>query len=383
MVSEISAFRLLITACIIFGDYAILPLAYSQITVLPKNEMRVELNQTTVIPKTTVFLNNHQADTVALKQNDTAEKSCSGNEMWTNCTGCELKCGQDDLKSCQNVCFKPGCECPAFLGFRRAPNGTCIPKEECPVLNLQCSVLEEFNECGSSCEETCDNFIGPMICSQECVEGCFCKQGFIRETKNGCCILPELCRFKKRSNFCGPNQEYRECGTACPKTCNGIPEDCTQRCVAGCFCKDGYVLDIDRCIPESDCQAFNKIAALKVCGENEVYRKCGNPCREICGEREATECSGCIEGCFCKLGYVLEEKSGACVKPEDCLPPKYVKCPANESFTYCGGCEGTCQKQFINCPAECGSPRCECLAKDNYVRDKSGICIHITECDKQ
>uniref|UniRef100_A0A1I8F056 TIL domain-containing protein n=1 Tax=Wuchereria bancrofti TaxID=6293 RepID=A0A1I8F056_WUCBA len=164
-------------------------------------------------------------------------------------------------------------------------------------LNLaikECSITEEFKECGSVCEETCDNFGQPIICTKQCSAGCFCKK-------------------EKRGRICGPNQEYQKCGTACPKTCNGVPENCTQQCVDGCFCKEGYVLDRDKCIPEGSCQG------LRECPENEVYRKCGSPCQEICGEQKEMNCDTCIEGCFCKLGYIMEEKVGACIKPEHCM----------------------------------------------------------------
>lgn len=59
--------------------------------------------------------------------------------------------------------------------------------------------------------------------------------------------------LEKQNKACGPNQEYRKCGTACPQTCDGIPENCVQKCVSGCFCKNGFVMDLDRCIPEINC----------------------------------------------------------------------------------------------------------------------------------
>lgn len=81
-----------------------------------------------------------------------------------------------------------------------------------------------------------------------------------------------------------------------------------------------------------------QLPVSRECNENEVYRKCGSPCQEICGEQKEKDCDNCIEGCFCKLGYVMEEKAGACVKPENCLRKwklqKYFKIKINQSACY-------------------------------------------------
>lgn len=55
------------------------------------------------------------------------------------------------------------------------------------------------------------------------------------------------------ATICGPNQEYQECGTACPETCAGKPNLCTLQCVSGCFCKKDFVRNGTKCIPRDHC----------------------------------------------------------------------------------------------------------------------------------
>ncbi|XP_077552733.1 chymotrypsin-elastase inhibitor ixodidin-like [Haemaphysalis longicornis] len=54
---------------------------------------------------------------------------------------------------------------------------------------------------------------------------------------------------------CGPNKIYYKCGRACPRVCQQPPPDrCSPDCVAGCFCKRGFIRDKnDECITERKC----------------------------------------------------------------------------------------------------------------------------------
>ncbi|GLV35702.1 Hemolectin [Carabus blaptoides fortunei] len=40
---------------------------------------------------------------------------------------------------------------------------------------------------------------------------------------------------------CPKGEVYNSCGSACPPTCNSKPEICTDQCVPGCFCANGLV----------------------------------------------------------------------------------------------------------------------------------------------
>ncbi|KAM0314333.1 hypothetical protein ACHAPQ_011848, partial [Fusarium lateritium] len=41
---------------------------------------------------------------------------------------------------------------------------------------------------------------------------------------------------------CKLGEQYQSCGTACPLTCEyPEPQACTMQCVSGCFCKKGLI----------------------------------------------------------------------------------------------------------------------------------------------
>uniref|UniRef100_A0A915BYB1 TIL domain-containing protein n=2 Tax=Parascaris univalens TaxID=6257 RepID=A0A915BYB1_PARUN len=57
---------------------------------------------------------------------------CRRNEVWTECTGCELRCTDNENTPCPLMCNPPSCECMASRGFRRDYWGNCIPRYQCP-----------------------------------------------------------------------------------------------------------------------------------------------------------------------------------------------------------------------------------------------------------
>ncbi|XP_063923427.1 serine protease inhibitor swm-1-like [Zophobas morio] len=172
---------------------------------------------------------------------------------------------------------------------------------------ITCPPNEEFKECESVCPPTCQN-TSPQICTDLCIIGCSCKKGFIRESPGGRCI--ESCEGVP---VCKDNERFTTCATACPRICNQTEiQACPLLCKTGCVCADGFIREREgeSCIPEGRCQPK--------CGINEAYTECGSPCPGTCSQPSKVCERKCVEGCFCKQGYLLDENSGACVRRNDC-----------------------------------------------------------------
>ncbi|GBP30402.1 Chymotrypsin-elastase inhibitor ixodidin [Eumeta japonica] len=60
------------------------------------------------------------------------------------------------------------------------------------IVKDECGPNEEYQLCGSACPFNCSDPEGPVACSEECVEGCFCKAGFLKN-ENGTCVDEKQC----------------------------------------------------------------------------------------------------------------------------------------------------------------------------------------------
>ncbi|XP_063616228.1 zonadhesin-like [Cydia splendana] len=289
--------------------------------------------------------------------------------------GCGDKCGKTcaDYNSnpiCpKRPCKNDGCDCKE--GHIHDTNqDKCVLPKDC---TKPCKPHERWSPClmGECVAKTCEDLGKPLTCPANavypCPGGCICDYGYVR-AKNGTCVDAKTCPC------CGgdPNAQTG-CGNPCGKTCASLNVNksdimCPQYCeVNGCDCKEGYLLDDDakppRCVLIKDCpKPPNK------CGKNEEYY-CGPSCPDseaTCSKPNPPTCINkrCEFKCFCKNGYVRDDKNGNVCIPAD-------KCHI----------EATCSKPN---PPTCINKRCEfkCFCKKGYVRDdKNGnVCIPADKC---
>lgn len=178
--------------------------------------------------------------------------------------------------------------------------------------------LNEVYQSGSACTETCQG--KPQICPMIYKIGCFCQDGYVRESDaaGSPCIKRKECKSSNNVTTCGENEEYTTCGSACAPVCDDIryplpkpPKPCILLCRAGCFCKQGFYRSNDgKCVSPEQC-----------CGENERYKTCGSACVETCNQKPSVYTTQCVAGCFCGCSdYVRQSNTtgSACIHRDDC-----------------------------------------------------------------
>ncbi|GAB0100412.1 hypothetical protein DMENIID0001_164520 [Sergentomyia squamirostris] len=287
-----------------------------------------------------------------------SECTCIGdNSKWYTCANSCTGQCADPKVQCDFGC-RQGCNCKdGFVRLTR--NGQCVPEWKCPV---PCNrPFEEINDCGNTCTELCPR--PGRKCNKNCWKGCFCKKGYFREQPGGICIPQAACPAPPVCT--GPNEEIRDCGKPCYDDCPGIIYECPDDCKVGCYCKPGFkrLTRGGPCVPDKKCP--------NVCTKaNEEFTDCGSPCREQCPSNDSVCPDDCYLGCYCKAGY--SRINGECVPTSKCPP---TCSDPNEEFTTCGNaCSEKCKKGL--CPQSC---RVGCFCKAGYSR-QDGVCIPNEQC---
>jgi hypothetical protein len=114
----------------------------------------------------------------------------------------------------------------------------------------KCPKNEVFNSCGTACEPNCH--FSPILCTDQCVAKCFCRNGYIRLKPKGKCVPTSKCQ-------CGRNEEFKLGVPQCQKSCEPMPGICETILFLndyGCFCKEGFIRktsQFSECIEMKDC----------------------------------------------------------------------------------------------------------------------------------
>uniref|UniRef100_A0A914C4K6 TIL domain-containing protein n=1 Tax=Acrobeloides nanus TaxID=290746 RepID=A0A914C4K6_9BILA len=114
-------------------------------------------------------------------------KACTSNEEWRECSSaCEFTC--DDPKNEVLYCadVSQPPKCQCIRGYVRNSNGECVLRENCP--RKTCALNEEWREC-STCEE--GTFANPSpICTLDCrPPKCQCIDGYVRHPLTRKCVF--------------------------------------------------------------------------------------------------------------------------------------------------------------------------------------------------
>ncbi|GBO42387.1 hypothetical protein AVEN_105667-1, partial [Araneus ventricosus] len=183
----------------------------------------------------------------------------------------------------------------------------------------KCGEDEEYTDCGSSCPPTCPNIAKDQVCTDQCVPGCFCREGLVRNDK-GECVEPEECP-RRVPEKCGEDEKYYDCAPSCGGTCDTYNMTAVILCLPcgpGCWCNEGLVKNNEgKCVPPEQCDVPK--GPNKLCGVNEIYYdECAPSCKGTCDTHDKNvDCPECTPGCWCKKGY-LKNQYGKCIPKRKC-----------------------------------------------------------------
>ncbi|XP_009998802.1 PREDICTED: IgGFc-binding protein-like [Chaetura pelagica] len=136
------------------------------------------------------------------------------------------------------------------------------------------------------------------------------------------CINAGICIEWRNATLCPMacpgGSIYQSCGTRCPSTCLNISavDSCSSLPVEGCFCKEGYVLSGDKCVPESRCGCVDK--------KNQYHEL----------EESWFPSYPCTERCTCKANNTIICTSWECGVREECsVKDGVLGCHSNGQVT--------------------------------------------------
>ncbi|KAG6931051.1 Mucin 5B, Oligomeric Mucus/Gel-Forming, partial [Chelydra serpentina] len=108
--------------------------------------------------------------------------------------------------------------------------------ELCPK---KCPFNMQYKECGSPCTDFCTNSERSQVCSDHCVDGCFCPpETVLDDINNAGCIPLQECSCTYNGNSYAPGTSYETHCSSC--TCNGGKWNCKDiPCRGSCMVEGG------------------------------------------------------------------------------------------------------------------------------------------------
>nr|XP_039273324.1 mucin-5AC-like isoform X1 [Styela clava] len=177
-----------------------------------------------------------------------AEKQCGLllSEAFSSCH--EKVNPQDFISRCVMDVCESGIEhyearsCEAFTHYSRlcSYNGIILSWRRQGFCYIDCPGGQMHSECGSACQETCENVAYPEECvNNVCVDGCYCPKGTVLDSTTNTCVQKESCPCMKADviykagdtvlrdcNECTCTSGRWECTqNQCPRTCKIVGED--------------------------------------------------------------------------------------------------------------------------------------------------------------
>ncbi|XP_075975761.1 zonadhesin-like isoform X2 [Anticarsia gemmatalis] len=312
---------------------------------------------------------------------------CNGDVNATRVTcpsACPATCDDANTRGfCPEVCLESGCQCKTGYILNEI-GGQCIQPGDCPGGVPVCGENKTFVDCFVGCPPSycpIDDSRGIIACSIAfpCPPGCACAgpDYLMLSYEDPRCILSLECPPVTCTR---PNEVWDPNPKVCYfETCDDIGKDCSIDYLNNsprCVCKPGFYRNqSDICVPASECG----------CGgdPNAVESSCTSFCPATCDDPDPTCIQACDSaGCVCKPGYILTEKGGRCVKPEEC--PNYQQCNGDLNATR-KSCPNPCPPTCDNaegskpCTKACLVSGCEC--KTGYILNKlGGQCVLPENC---
>ncbi|XP_070791125.1 mucin-6 [Pituophis catenifer annectens] len=132
-----------------------------------------------------------------------------------------------------------------------------------------------------------------QVCSNPGHTNCTCAT--LSEYSRQCSMSHQEVTNWRTKDFCSlgrcpGNQQFKECGSPCLKTCSNPEYSCSSYCTYGCFCPEGTVLnDISQnqtCIPIEECPCTWK---EKIFAPGDVIKATCRTCKCTMGQWTCTE----------------------------------------------------------------------------------------------